>query len=161
MRTDTIKHFFGCTLTARAKHIVWVCIFMWAGIMPLSAQVYSTAKGGRYDASYPTEYNAMQQSSYSVQDAQVGYNAYQSTVYQPFASSPSMVSGRRNTGGDDPTNDPGDGELPEGWLDPEHPSDPGHQSNQSPVGEAWVMLLFAAAAALAIYIRQRRAVLRG
>ena len=55
--------------------------------MPLSAQVYSTAKGGRYDASYPTEYNAMQQSSYSVQDAQVGYNAYQSTVYQPFESS--------------------------------------------------------------------------
>ena len=174
MRTDTIKHFFGCTLTARAKHIVWVCIFMWAGIMPLSAQVYSTAKGGRYDASYSTEYSTTQHSSYSVQDAQVGYNSYQSTVYQPFASSPSMVSGRRNTGsapstgGDDPTNpnlpndnDPGDGELPEGWLDPEHPSDPGHQSPDSPVGEAWVMLLFAAAAALAVYIRQRKAVLRG
>ena len=84
-----------------------------------------------------------------------------------------MVSGRRNsdgapsTGGGDPTNpdipdpnNPGDGELPEGWLDPEHPSDPGHQSPDSPIGEAWVMLLFAAAAALAIFVRQRKAVLK-
>ena len=170
MRTDTIKHFFGCTLTARAKHIVWICIFMWAGIMPLSAQVYSTAKGGRYDASYSSEYNAMQHSSYSVQDAQVGYNSYQSTVYQPFASSPSMVSGRRNTGsapstgGDDPTNpnvpdnnNPEGGDIPDDWY---NPADPEDNSNESPVGEAWIMLLFAAAAALAIFVRQRKAVLR-
>ena len=155
MRTDTIKHFFDCTLTARAKHIVWVCIFMWAGIMPLSAQVYSTAKGGRYDASYPTEYNAMQQSSYSVQDAQVGYNAYQSTVYQPFESSlPSdnnpVYSNGQGEGGRNnaPTNRRNLGGV-EGDI--------GDQSDQFPVGDPWVMLLFAATAALVVFVRQRRA----
>lgn len=161
MRTDTIKHFFGCTLTARAKHIVWICVFMWAGIMPLSAQVYSTAKGGRYDASYSSEYSTTQHSSYSVQDAQVGYNPYQSTVYQPFESSlPSdnnpvyssgqgedegnggrrNVTNRQNSFPDRPDTDSGSG---------------------SPVGEAWVMLLFAAVAALVVFVRQRKAVLRG
>lgn len=160
MRTDTIKHFFGCTLTARAKHIVWVCIFMWAGIMPLSAQVYSTAKGGRYDASYPTEYNAMQQSSYSVQDAQVGYNAYQSTVYQPFESSLpsdnhpvySNGQGDNNDRQNAPTNRRNLGGV-EGDI--------GDQSDQFPVGDPWVMLLFAIAAALVVFVRQRKAVLRG
>ena len=158
MRTDTIKHFFGCTLTARAKHIVWVCIFMWAGIMPLSAQVYSTAKGGRYDASYPTEYNAMQQSSYSVQDAQVGYNAYQSTVYQPFESSfPSDNTPVYSNGqgeGNDRQNAPTNRRNLTGG------GDAGDQEQSYPVGDPWVMLLFAAAAALAIYIRQRKAVLK-
>ena len=160
MRTDTIKHFFGCTLTARAKHIVWVCIFMWAGIMPLSAQVYSTAKGGRYDASYHSEYNAMQQTSYSVQDAQVGYNAYQSTVYQPFESSlpsdntPVYSNGQGNDNDrqNAPTNRRNLGGV-EGDI--------GDQSDQFPVGDPWVMLLFAAAAALVVFVRQRRAVLRG
>ena len=160
MRTDTIKHFFDCTLTARAKHIVWVCIFMWAGIMPLSAQVYSTAKGGRYDASYPTEYNAMQQSSYSVQDAQVGYNAYQSTVYQPFESS--LPSDNNPVYG----NGQGEGEGNGGRRNvtnrqnsfPDRPDTP--PAEGSPVGEAWVMLLFAAAAALVVFVRQRKANVR-
>ena len=157
----------------RALHIVVICILMYVGAMPLSAQVYSTAQ--RYtpydshtNAAYGASYNS---NGYAEQPA---YNSYQSTGYQPFASSPSMVSGRRNTGsapstgGDDPTNpdipdpnNPGDGELPEGWFDPEHPADPGDQSEQSPVGEAWVMLLFAAAAAVVVFVRQRRAVLRG
>ena len=158
MRTDTIKHFFGCTLTARAKHIVWVCIFMWAGIMPLSAQVYSTAKGGRYDASYPTEYNAMQQSSYSVQDAQVGYNSYQSTVYQPFESSlPSdnnPVYGNGQGEGSDRQNAPTNRRNLTGG------GDAGDQEQSYPVGDPWVMLLFAVAAALVVFVRQRKAVLK-
>ena len=168
------NHFSNANrLFYKALHILVICILMCVGAMPLSAQVYSTAQrytpyDSRTNAAYGASYNS---NGYAEQPA---YNPYQSTVYQPFASSPSMISGRRNTdgapstGGDDPTNpdipdpnNPGDGELPEGWLDPDHPSDPGHQSNQSPVGEAWIMLLFAAAAALAIFIRQRKAVLRG
>ena len=128
--------------------------------MPLSAQVYSTAKGGRYDASYPTEYNAMQQSSYSVQDAQTGYNAYQSTVYQPFESSlpsdnnPVYSNGQGNDNDrqNAPTNRRNLGGV-EGDI--------GDQSDQFPVGDPWVMLLFAAAAALVVFVRQRKAVLRG
>ena len=130
--------------------------------MPLSAQVYSTAKGGRYDASYHSEYNAMQQSSYSVQDAQVGYNAYQSTVYQPFESSlpsdnnPVYSNGQGNDNDrqNAPANRRNSDELQGG-------GDPGTQEPTSPVGEACVMLLFAAAAALAVFVRQRKAVLRG
>lgn len=160
MRTDTIKHFFGCTLTARAKHIVWICVFMWAGIMPLSAQVYSTAKGGRYDASYSSEYSTTQHSSYSVQDAQVGYNSYQSTVYQPFESS--LPSDNNPVYG----NEQGEGEGNGGRRNvtnrqnsfPDRPDTP--PAEGSPVGEAWVMLLFAAAAALAIFVRQRKAVVK-
>lgn len=136
----------------RALHTVCVCLFLLLAVAPASAQIYSTAQD---------------HSANGAMDVQ--YRSYQSTVYQPFASSPSMISGRRNsdgapsTGGGDPTNpdipdpnNPGDGELPENWFDPDHPSDPGHQSNQSPVGEAWVMLFFAAVAALVVYIRRRR-----
>ena len=155
MRTDTIKHFFDCTLTARAKHIVWVCIFMWAGIMPLSAQVYSTAKGGRYDASYPTEYNAMQQSSYSVQDAQVGYNAYQSTVYQPFESS--LPSDNNPVYSNGQGNDNDRQNAPTNRRNLTGGGDAGDQEQSYPVGDPWVMLLFAAAAALVVFVRQRRA----
>ena len=128
--------------------------------MPLSAQVYSTAKGGRYDASYPTEYSATQRSSYSVQDAQVGYNAYQSTVYQPFESSlpsdnnPVYSNGQGNDNDrqNAPTNRRNLGGV-EGDI--------GDQSDQFPVGDPWVMLLFAIAAALVVFVRQRKAVLRG
>ena len=158
MRTDTVKHFFGCTLTARAKHIMWICVFMWAGIMPLSAQVYSTAKGGRYDASYSSEYSATQRSSYSVQDAQVGYNSYQSTVYQPFESS--LPSDNNPVYSNGQGNDNDRQNAPTNRRNLQGGGDPGTQGD-SPVGEAWVMLFFAAAAALAIFIRQRRAVLRG
>ena len=160
MRTDTIKHFFGCTLTARAKHIMWICIFMWAGIMPLSAQVYSTAKGGRYDASYSSEYSTTQRSSYSVQDAQVGYNAYQSTVYQPFESSlPSDNNPVYSSGqGEDEGNGGRRNVTNRQNSFPDRPDTP--PAEGSPVGEAWIMLLFAAAAALAIFVRQRKAVVK-
>ena len=165
MKTDTIKHSFSGRLFKSATCIFGLCLLMFVGAMPLSAQVYSTARGESYGASYGNPYN----NAYATQETQHNYNTYQSTVYQPFASSPSIISGRRNsngvpsTGGGDPTNpdipdpnNPGDGELPENWFDPDHPSDPGHQSNQSPVGEAWVMLLFAAVAAAVVYIRRRR-----
>ena len=167
------NHFSNANrLFYKALHIVVICILMCVGAMPLSAQVYSTAQrytpyDSRTHAAYGASYNS---NDYAEQPA---YNPYQSTVYQPFASSPSMISGRRNTdgapstGGGDPTNpdipdpnNPGDGELPEGWFDPEHPADPGTQGG-SPVGEAWVMLLFAAVAAVVVFVRQRKAAVRG
>ena len=167
MRNEYYLFSFGNRLFYRAVHIVVICILMFAGAMPVSAQIYSTAQGNRYETSYPSEYGGMQQSPYATQDAQLNYNAYQSTVYQPFASSPSMVSGRRNTGGapstdgNDPTNpnvpdnnNPEGGDIPDDWY---NPADPEDNSNESPVGEAWIMLLFAAVAALVVFVRQRRA----
>lgn len=168
MKTDTIKHSFSGRLFKSTTCIFGLCLLMFVGAMPLSAQVYSTAQqGNRYGAQ---------------EDIQQSYNSYQSTVYQPFVttspssnykqvSSSSAFSGgyapmgRRNspTGGDNSNviggtvttpNDPaGETGAPDGFLTPD---DPGHKSEQSPVGEAWVMLFFAAVAALVVYIRRRR-----
>lgn len=139
----------------RAVHIVVICILMFAGALPVSAQIYSTAQGTRYEASFPTEYGTTQQNAYSAHEAQANYNSYQSTVYQPFESSvPSdnnpvysnsqgedhggrrNVTNRQNSFPDRPDTPPAEG---------------------SPVGEAWIMLLFAAVAALVIFVRQRKA----
>ena len=155
MRNEYKPFFIVNRLLYRAMHIVVICIML-VGAMPLSAQVYSTAKGGRYDASYPTEYGSEQQDAYSAQQTQTNYNAYQSTVYQPFESSApsdnnpvySNSQGDNNNRHNAPTNRRNLGGV-EG--------DPGDQSDQSPVGEAWVMLLFAAVAALVVFVRQRRA----
>ena len=78
------------------------------------------------------------------------YKAYQGTVYEPFndtppsesGNAPRGISGRKNLGGMDG-------------------HDPGEQSKESPVGEPFVLLLFAAVAAVVVFVRQRRAVLRG
>ena len=141
----------------RAVHIVVICILMFAGALPVSAQIYSTAQGTRYEASFPTEYGTTQQNAYSAHEAQANYNSYQSTVYQPFESSvPSMISGKRNSGestGGSENSPNGSTNYGDDWI---HPSDPEDNSNESPVGEAWVMLLFAAAAALVVFVRQRK-----
>ena len=79
------------------------------------------------------------------QSAQVDeYQSYKSTIYQPFSNS---------TDGD--SNDyEGDVDTGE-WGDPTT-ENPGNTSNQSPIGEPWIMLLFAAAAAVTIAWRKRK-----
>lgn len=177
MKTD-IKHSFSGRLFKSATCIFGLCLLMLAGAQSLSAQVYSTAQGASYGGSYDNRY--------ATQEPQHTYNAYQSTVYKPFGTSApsqgrpayvsgstgsySPISGRRNTDGMPTTggnpNNPAIGDVvelpnepegetgaPDGFLTPD---DPGHQSNQSPVGEAWVLLFFAAVAALVVYIRRRR-----
>ena len=154
MRNEYKPFFIVNRLLYRAMHIVAICV-MFAGAMPISAQVYSTAKGGRYDVSYPTEYGATQQNAYSAHEAQANYNSYQSTVYQPVESS---VPSDNN-----PVYDNEQGEGNGGRRNvtnrqnsfPDRPDTP--PAEGSPVGEAWVMLLFAAVAALVVFVRQRRA----
>lgn len=73
------------------------------------------------------------------------YNPAQ-TLYEPFSNEnpnnsnngPSKISGRKN-----------EGEQEDWW---EHPNDPGEQT---PIGDAWSLLFFAALGAGAIYIKQR------
>ena len=79
------------------------------------------------------------------QSAQVDeYQSYKSTIYQPFSNS---------TDGD--SNDyEGDVDTGE-WGDPTT-ANPGNTSNQSPIGEPWIMLLFAAAAAATVTWRKRK-----
>lgn len=89
------------------------------------------------------------------------YKMYQGVVYEPFNDTPPSennsdrrgISGRRNS------NYEGDVDLGE-WGDPTT-ANPGNTSNQSPIGEPWILLLFAAVAAAVVAWRQRRAVLRG
>ena len=136
----------------RAVHIVLICILMFAGALPISAQIYSTAQGTRYEASFPTEYGATQQNAYSAHEAQANYNSYQSTVYQPFESSVpsdnnpvySNSQGDNNDRQNAPTNRRNLGGVQ------------GNPGDPAPVGEAWVMLLFAAVAALVVFVRQRK-----
>lgn len=142
----------------KALHIVVICILMCVGAMPLSAQVYSTAQ--RYTP-YDSRTNAAYGASYNSNDyaEQPAYTPYQSTVYQPFESSVPSDNNPvySNSQGDNsnrqnaPTNRRNLGGV----------GDPGTQSPESPIGEAWVMLLFAAAAAVVVFVRQRKAAVRG
>lgn len=88
----------------------------------------------------------------------MGYKSYQSTVYKPFSSSlpsgmgsaPSRISGRRNS----EDNYEGDVDTDK-WGDIET-ENPGDQGEGSPVGEPFVLLLFAAVAAFFIARRKRQ-----
>ena len=81
------------------------------------------------------------------------YRSYQSTIYEPFAAgitsagdnqsnSPSGISNRRNAWGG-------------GGMGDQEDDDPGHRDPNSPVGEPWVLLFFAAIAA-AIVAKKRQ-----
>lgn len=80
----------------------------------------------------------------SVQQQQ--YNAYQSTVYEPFDDTPPSAVGADASGQDlDITN------RRNGFIQPGNPN----SSDESPVGEPWVLLFFAAVAAVAIRLRRK------
>lgn len=132
----------------RLVHIVLICAILCVITLPTSAQVYHI------------------ESTHERSD-QFSYNPYQSTIHRPFSNStPRYSSGRFDGGavGDDFDTDnpssPGvpdwgddektDDEFPDGFWHPDDPNKP----YQEPVGEAWIMLLFAAA--MAIYRRQKR-----
>lgn len=141
----------------RALHIVVICILMCVGAMPLSAQVYSTAQ--RYtpydshtNAAYGASYNS---NGYAEQPA---YNSYQSTVYQPFESSVPSDNNPVHSNSQGEDNDRRN--APTNRRNLTGGGDAGDQEQSYPVGDPWVMLLFAAAAALAIFVRQRKAVLK-
>ena len=80
----------------------------------------------------------------TTQSAQVDeYQSYKSTIYQPFTNS---------TDGD---SNPYEGDVDTGeWGDPTT-KNPGNTSNQSPIGEPWIMLIFAVIVAATITLRKR------
>jgi len=168
----------------RAVRLAVLSLLLWLGLMPASAQIYSTAQGGtQYKGTYEEAYGSMNDGYYGSMEAQYEYNPYQSNVYKPGSSTPNTGLRKHHlsvqtpwsdsyapmrTKKNSPTGEPGGavGEDNKSENDPEGetgapdgfitPSDPGHQSNQSPVGEVWVLLFFAAAAALVVFIRQKR-----
>lgn len=94
----------------------------------------------------------VQQIDMSAQSVQVeGYQQYHSTIYEPFSSSTPSYSGSNNDqssgmGGRKNT-------INTGGFGTE--SDP-NASNQSPIGEPWIMLVFAALAAVGIALRKKQ-----
>lgn len=79
------------------------------------------------------------------------YSSYQSTVYEPFTDA--LPSSAGSTTDEHFTIT----ERKNGFIKPGDPN----TSEESPVGEPWILLLFAAVAAAIVALRQRRAVLRG
>ena len=120
--------------------IVLLLLFAVCASLPVKAQTFQST------SSYP-----MTQQSYQAQEAnQVGsYQAYESTIYEPFTSAnpssngsnaPADITGRKNT-------------INTGGFGTE--TDP-NASNQSPIGEPWIMLAFAVMAAVVITLRKKQ-----
>ena len=120
--------------------------------------LFFTIQIGAQEFTSTSVYRAQQIDMSATPAAQVdGYHQYQSTIYEPFSgltpsssnggnNQPSGISGRRNT-----TIDPGNGDD---WGSN---SDGGDQENSYPIGEPWIMLFLAAAAAGVVYIKRRSA----
>ena len=77
------------------------------------------------------------------------YKMYQGTVYEPFNNTlpsengnGSQISGRKNAWGG-------------GGMGDQDGDDPGHRDTNSPVGEPWILLFFAAVAAVFVAIRKK------
>lgn len=124
----------------RVMHAICACAVVLFSVLPASAQVYSTY-----------------QSSSAVVESDLQYQSYQSTVYAPFdntmpSENTSLYQSPSNSDAGDRSNAPSNRRNVGGVQ-----GDPGEQSPESPVGEAWVMLFFAAVAALVVFVRQRRA----
>ena len=117
--------------------------------------VYGAADGGYQPAGKAGGYNVNNGFGWTRSDfrsvvetdvQQNAYKAYQAAVYEPFndtppsesGNAPRGISGRKNLGG----------------MDGHDPGGPG--SSNSPVGEPFVLLLFAAVAAAVVAWRQKR-----
>ena len=77
------------------------------------------------------------------------YKMYQGTVYEPFGNTlpsesgnGSQISGRKNAWGG-------------GGMGDQEEDDPGHRDENSPVGEPWILLFFAAVAAVWAGVRNK------
>ena len=129
--TTTSTHFFGAKLS---RAVLLIFLFMSMGSF---AQVYSSHSPFR-----PVE---QRQIDPAFQQEAPTYRAYQSTVYEPFSTTTPSESGN-NSGGSMGIsvrkNLTGVGDPNAGTL-------------QSPIGEPWVLLLFAAVAAVVVRLRNK------
>ena len=118
--------------------------------LPLSAQanIFQQSSSNQYGNSSIGEQTISQPSSYQMTNTssyQVGttYNPAQ-TIYEPFSNEapgsngPSKISNRKNNYGD-------------GWVDSGE-----HGKEESPIGDAWSLLIFAAIGAGVIYYKRRK-----
>ena len=89
MKTDINIHMFPARHMVRAVRLAVLSLLLWLGLMPASAQIYSTAQGGtQYKGTYEEAYGSMNDGYYGSMEAQYEYNPYQSNVYKPGSSTP-------------------------------------------------------------------------
>ena len=146
MNSKTAQHYHN-TLVRLSIVALLLLVFQ----LPIHADVFRSTSSYRVDAR-PMEATQV------VPTTQ--YQTYESTIYDPFSeeapgsssnNGPSKIGGRRNTG---EGNYEGDVDLGD-WGDPDI-ENPGDQSDEYPVGEPWVLLLFAAVAAIVIALRKKQ-----
>ena len=137
----------------RAERVAVICLMLWLSV-PTQAQVYSTARYSTAQTyTYDMPYDAYDAQFGEAQVAPNNYQPYRSTIYEPFSNAKPTGPQRGGAIGEEEDDDDNSGDD---WTgDFGHPSDP-NQSQNSPVGEAWVLLLFAAIAAIVVYCKQRK-----
>ena len=108
--------------------------------------LFFTIQVGAQEFSSTSAYR-VQQIDMSAQSVQVeGYQQYHSTIYEPFSSSTPSYGGSNN----DQSSGMGGRRNAFG-----HPDDP-NKDSESPIGEPWIMLVFAALAAVGIALRKKQ-----
>lgn len=132
-----------------------VCPSHYFAVFCSTQSTLSATQGGYGEQGFQTSRGY--QSQHDVNELQPStYATYQSTVYQPFTTAVPSDDNPVAGFGSEPqiTN------RKNGFLNPADP-DEENRADGSPIGEPWILLLFAAVAAAVVAWRQRRAVLRG
>ena len=125
-------------ISSRSNRIGLLLILLLIG-QQLSAQLYSTSStsytgfGGGASVSQIEYYSAFQGASTGMS---FHYQLPRPVVYKPFDNTPPSELGKEANSGF----------IPQDRRNLGGAVDPGNQSQNSPVGEAWVLLVFAAAA---------------
>ena len=114
----------------------------------LCASAHANAQAFRSTSTY----HVSQQKSQAVQANQTAsYNSYEPTTYAPFSDETPSSAGQNNNGPSKISN------RRNAFVDPGETD----RSEESPIGDAWSLLIFAALAAGVIYIKQRKAEAKG
>lgn len=109
--------------------------------------LFFTIQVGAQEFSSTSAYR-VQQIDMSAQSVQVeGYQQYHSTIYEPFSSSTPSYDGSNND------QSSGMGGRRNAF---DKPDDPGEEPTEYPIGEPWIMLVFAALAAVGIALRKKQ-----
>ena len=132
--TTTNKQHFHLNAYAHKRSAVLMFLFFFA--IQVGAQDFSSTSAYRAQRDMQPQ---MVQSS--------GYQTYQSTIYEPFSNE--MPSSNNLNGSPGITNRKNDFGKPEN-------ENPGTAPSENPIGEPWIMLAFAAMAAVVITLRKKQ-----
>ena len=136
MNSKTAQHYHNTLI-----RLSIVALLLMVFHLPIHADVFHSTSSYRVDAR-PMEATQV--------DPTTQYQTYESVIYEPFAEeTPSSSSnGPRKT--------TGTGSWGGGGMGDEEGDDAGHRDPNSPIGDAWVMLVFAAMAAVVIALRKKQ-----